>query len=64
MGEARRIPASEKAPADFLPPILHPVLKSVAQVTVTRKTGEVETFGLILRPGDVATLNGKTIMEG
>lgn len=63
-GQASRIPASEKAPEDFIPPPMPPVHKKVFTLTVTRKDGTVETTTLILRPGDVAAIDGQTILEG
>lgn len=64
MNQAARIPASEKRPEDFLPPPLPKVEKKVSQLTITRKNGSVETTTIILRPGDVAAINGKTVLEG
>jgi hypothetical protein len=64
VNKAHRIPASEKAPEDFLPIPMPPVVKKVHVLTVTRKSGAVETITLILRPGDVASLGGKTFLEG
>lgn len=63
MGQAHRIPASEKKPEDFLPIPRPPVHKKVVQILVTRADGTVETIPLILRPGDVASIDGKTIQE-
>lgn len=63
-GQARRIPASEKAPQDFLPPALPEVKKKVFVLTINRAEGAAESMTLILRPGDVATIDGKTILEG
>lgn len=64
MGQAQRIPASEKKPEDFLPPVLPPVVKKVVTILVTRASGEIETVTVILRPGDVATIDGQPVAEG
>lgn len=64
MSQAQRIPASEKKPEDFLPPALPPVVKKVVTILVTRASGETETVTMILRPGDVATIDSQTIAEG
>jgi hypothetical protein len=63
-GQASRIPAADKRPEDFLPPPMAPVVKKVFIITVTRASGSVETIPLVLRPGDVAAIDGKTILEG
>jgi hypothetical protein len=63
MGEARRIPASEKAPEDFLPPKPQKVEKRVVLLTMTRKIGEVDHITVIMRPGDVLAIDGKTVLE-
>lgn len=62
--QAQRIPASEKKPEDFLPPVLPPVVKKVITILVLRASGESETITMILRPGDVARVDGQTIAEG
>lgn len=64
MGEAKRIAAADKKPEDFAPPDLPPIQKKVAQIVVTRASGETETITLIVRPGDVVKLDGQTILEG
>ena len=63
MGQAHRIPASEKKPEDFLPIPMAPVHKKIVQIVVTRADGAVETTPLILRPGDTAAIDGKIIQE-
>ena len=64
MGQANRIPAADKTREDFLPPGLPPVVKKVHNLVVTRADGTVETSVFILRPGDVATIDGKIVAEG
>ena len=64
MGQANRIPAADKKPEDFLPPELPPVVKKVHNLVVTRANDTVETSVFILRPGDVATIDGKIVAEG
>ena len=64
MGNAQRIPASEKKPEDFLPPVMPPVVKKISTLTVTRASGEVESVTIILRPGDVAAIDGKPVLKG
>lgn len=62
--QAQRIPAAEKRPEDFLPPQLQAVQKKFFQFQVIRSSGKVETTIIILRPGDVAQIDGKTVLEG
>jgi hypothetical protein len=64
MANAQRIPASEKKPEDFLPPVLPPVVKKVVSIVVTRASGDTETTTVILRPGDVASIDGQPVAEG
>lgn len=64
MGEASRIPASEKSPEDFLPIKTSPVVKKVVTASVKRASGEVESTTIILRPGDVLEIDGSKVMEG
>ena len=64
MNQASRIPASEKKPEDFLPPELPPVVKKVLTLTIKRADGSEESRPLILRPGDVAYLDGSVFAEG
>ena len=64
MGQATRIPAADKAPEDFLPPAMPEVKKKIVTITLKRADGSEETRTLILRPGDVASIDGVTIAEG
>lgn len=64
MAEARRIPAAEKAPEDFLPPAMPAVAKKFVDLIVKRKGGGSEAARFILRPGDVMSIDGKTVAEG
>ena len=65
MNQAERIPAAKKAPEDFLPLPTPPVVKKVLHLVITRANGDADTpLPFILRPGDVATIDGKTVAEG
>lgn len=64
MNQATRIPAADKAPEDFLPLPLPPVVKKVCTLTIKRKDGSVETRPIIMRPGDIADIDGTTVLEG
>lgn len=64
MGQAHRIPAADKKPEDFLPIPLPEVVKKVVTITIKRADESVDVLTLILRPGDVARIDGQTILEG
>lgn len=64
MAEAQRIPAAEKAPGDFIPPAMQAIVKKFVAVVVKRKDGSEEGSRVILRPGDMLTVDGKTVAEG
>ncbi len=61
MNKAHRTLAAEKAPEDFAPIPLRPVDKKVCALQIKRKDGRVETMPFILRPGDVASIDGVTV---
>lgn len=64
MGEASRIPASQKSADDFKPIQTAPVVKRLVDVSVKRASGEVEKTTIVLRPGDVLEIDGATVLEG
>ena len=64
MNRAHRTPAAGKRPEDFLPIPLPAVHKKVCKLMVLTKDGqESQVLTLILRPGNVVTIDGKTVME-
>lgn len=63
MANAQRIPAAQKRPEEFAPRVVAQADKRFADLVIKRASGEVNATRMVLRPGDVVTLDGKTIME-